>query len=73
MKTFPLFATVAILAAFVAFLFFPFRFEITFSALFAGGLAMIAFSDYRRAARQLPAPAPVAVTPSRKERFGLAA
>jgi hypothetical protein len=70
MKTFP---ALAFVAALIAFVFFPLRFEIAGSTLFAAGFVAIVFCDYSRTTRPLRAPAPVAVTSSRKERFGLAA
>ena len=70
MKTFP---ALAFVAALVAFVLFPLRFEIAGSILFAAGFVAIAFSDYTRISRPLRVHAPVAATSSRKERFGLAA
>ena len=72
MKTLP---TLAFLAALVAFVVFPFNFEVGGSLLFAAGFAAITLQDYRRTARLLPLPitASVVATSSRKERFGLAA
>jgi hypothetical protein len=70
MKAFPALAFVAALFAFVL---FPLRFEIAGSILFAAGFVAIAFCDYSRGSRPLRVRASVAVTASRKERFGLAA
>jgi hypothetical protein len=70
MKALP---SLAFIAALFAFLLLPFSFEIAGSMLFAAGFAAIAFCDYSRIARPLRVPVSVAVTSSRRERFGLAA
>jgi hypothetical protein len=66
MKALP---TLALLAAFFAFLVLPLDFEIAGSALFAAGFAAIVVTDYSRRLRPLP----VVVGSTRRERFGLAA
>jgi len=73
MKTLPAFG---FLTALVAFLIFPLSFEVGGSLLFTAGFAAIAISDYARRARPLAvrlAPVVAMPTPSRRERFGLAA
>jgi hypothetical protein len=49
------------------------RFEFACLMIVATGLAKIVLWDYARSRRALPVRAEVAVTLSRKERFGLAA
>ena len=66
-------STLALIAAFAAFLLVPLRFEISVSLLFAVGFTAIALTDYARTLRPLRVSAPVEVTTPRKERFGLAA
>jgi hypothetical protein len=72
MKTLTAFAFIAALVAFVI---LPVNFVATVSVLFGAGLAAILMADYTRGPRILNVrPAPVAaMTPSRSERFGLAA
>jgi hypothetical protein len=70
MKTFP---ALAFIVALFAFVIFPVNFEIAGSLLFAAGLSAIIFSDYTRMTRPLRVPVSSAVTPARRERFGLAA
>src|SRR5260221_2308701 len=73
MKTLP---ALAFLAALVAFVLLPLRFETTGMILFAAGFAAIAVGDYARKRRPLRVSAfsaPVVAAPGRKERFGLAA
>ena len=60
-------------AATFAFFLLPLRFEIAASILSTAGLMAIAVCDYSRTKRPLRVSAPTAVTPTRKERFGLAA
>ena len=66
-------SALAFVAAPVAFLFLPLRFEISFSVLFVAGFSAIALTDYARLSRPLRAPAAAEVPGARKERFGLAA
>ena len=70
MKLLPSFLFVS---ACVASLAFPVRFEMACLMVVATGLATIVAQDYARNRRVLPIRADVAVTLSRKERFGLAA
>ena len=70
MKALPV---LAFLVALVGLVFFPLSFEVSMSALFAAGFAAITLGDYSQRRRPLTAPVGVAVTSSRKERFGLAA
>ena len=71
MKTLPAFAFIA---ALVAFLVLPFSFVVGGSLLFAAGLATIVLHDYARPLVLLRVAAKTAVaTPTRTERFGLAA
>jgi len=70
MKTLPLFALAAALAALAL---LPLTFETACSVLFATGLALVVYSDYARVIRPVqPCVATVAPAP-RSERFGLAA
>ena len=73
MKALP---ALAFVAAFSAFVLFPFRFEIAGSMLFAAGFMAIALHDYTRGSRLLCVPAhgaPSVLASARAERFGLAA
>lgn len=65
----------AFIAALVAFVLLPVNFVATVSVLFGAGLTAVLVSDYSRGprlAKVRTAPV-VALTPSRSERFGLAA
>jgi hypothetical protein len=70
MKLIPAFLFVSACLASLA---LPMRFELACLMVVATGLAKIAVHDYARGRRALPVRADVAVTLSRKERFGLAA
>jgi hypothetical protein len=50
MKTYPI---IALLAAFVAFVFSPLSFELTISLLFTAGLGCVVLCDYTREAPRL--------------------
>ena len=71
MKTLPILAAVAALAAFAT---LPLNFETTCSVLFGAGLAIIVYGDYARTIRSGQMyPAKIAAAKKRSERFGLAA
>lgn len=70
MKTLSAIVTVAVLGAF---LFSPFRLELTVAVFAALGLGAIALFDYSRINRRIPLPVSTVKPISRKERFGLAA
>ena len=70
MKHLPSFLFVS---ACVASLALPMTFELACLMVVTTGLATIALHDYARTRRALPVRADVAITLSRKERFGLAA
>ena len=70
MKTILPLTFIAALGAFIA---LPINFEVAGSMLFAAGVMAVAVCDYSRSMRPMDVPAPLAVTPRRAERFGLAA
>lgn len=74
MKTLPILASIASLAALAAFVLLPLSFEMTCSLLFGAGLAAIVYSDYARVIRSGQMQYATAAVPAkRSERFGLAA